>query len=78
MSRYTSDLTVREVDSTIQAALNMWAKVTPLTFTKKTSGPADIELSFDKAGQRGYTFDGRGGVLAYANFPGDNAGRILL
>ena len=56
----------------------MWAKVTPLTITKVTSGHADIELSFDKAGDQGYSFDGRGGELAFAYFPGSNAGLFVF
>lgn len=53
----------------------MWAKATPLKFTKRTSGLADIEISFDKAEDQGYNFDGNGGELAYAFFPGSNAGQ---
>ena len=77
MTSYTTDLTTQQVDNTILAALNMWAKVTPLTFSKVTSGPADIEISFDKAGDSGYSFDGAGGELAYAFFPGNNEGGFL-
>lgn len=55
----------------------MWAKVTPLTFSKVTSGPADIELVFEKMKEDDYTFDGRGGELAYAFYPGSNQGEFI-
>ena len=58
MVKYTADLSVKDVDKTIKAAMDLWAKVTPLTFTKVTSGPADIDIFFDKAGDKGYSFDG--------------------
>ena len=77
MVKYTADLSVKDVDKTIKAAMDLWAKVTPLTFTKVTSGPADIDIFFDKAGDKGYSFDGRGGELAFAYFPGNNAGTFL-
>jgi len=76
MATYTSDLTRQQVDNTIQSALSMWAKVSPLTFSKVTDGPADIEIIFENKKDRGYSFDGRGGELAYAYFPGSNAGRF--
>lgn len=76
MASYTSDLTRQQVDNTVQAALSMWAKVTPLTFSKVTNGPADIEIIFEKEKDKGYSFDGRGGELAYAFFPGSNSGRF--
>ncbi|XP_068684571.1 uncharacterized protein [Montipora foliosa] len=72
VASYTTDLTTREVDDTIKAGLSMWAKATPLTFTKVTNGPADIVISFDKEGDRDYSFDGPGGELAFAHFPLDN------
>jgi len=76
MTTYTTDLTRQQVDNTIQSALSMWAKVSPLTFSKVTDGPADIELIFENKKDSGYSFDGRGGKLAYAYFPGSNAGRF--
>ena len=76
MATYTTDLTRQQVDNTIQSALNMWAKVSPLTFSKVTTGPADIEITFENKKDRGYSFDGRGGQLAYAYFPGSNVGRF--
>ena len=78
MANYTSDLTRQQVDNTIQSALSMWAKVSPLTFSKVTDGPADIEIIFENKKNKGYSFDGRGGELAYAYFPGSNAGKIKV
>ena len=77
MANYTSDLTRQQVDNTIQSALSMWAKVSPLTFSKVTDEPADIEIIFENKKDKGYSFDGRGGELAYAYFPGSNAGRCI-
>ena len=77
MASYTSDLTRQQVDNTIQSALSMWEKVSPLTFSKVTDGPADIDIIFENKKDKGYSFDGRGGELAYAYFPGSNAGRLI-
>ena len=77
MAKYTSDLTRQQVDNTIQSALSMWEKVSPLTFSKVTDGPADIDIIFENKKDKGYSFDGRGGELAYAYFPGSNAGRLI-
>lgn len=54
----------------IQKGLDHWSKVTPLTF-KNVSGLADIMISFEKQ-QHGDSspFDGPGGVLAHAFYPG--------
>ena len=49
ITRYTSDLTKKQVDRTIRSSLKMWAKVTPLTFSKVSSGLADIEIVFEKS-----------------------------
>ena len=78
MANYTSDLTRQQVDNTIQSALSMWAKVSPLTFSKVTDGPADIEIIFENKKNKEYSFDGRGGELAYAYFPGSNAGKVKV
>lgn len=77
MANYTSDLSRQQVDNTIQSALSMWEKVSPLTFSKVTDGPADIDIIFESKKDKGYSFDGRGGELAYAYFPGSNAGRLI-
>ena len=51
----------------------MWSDVSCLTFTETSKVP-DIEILFAKwAHGDGYPFDGRGGVLAHAFYPGDNA-----
>ena len=42
-----------------------------------TSGLADIDLIFEKQRDQGYSFDGRGGELAYAFFPGNNKGGLI-
>ncbi|KAJ8348466.1 hypothetical protein SKAU_G00270550 [Synaphobranchus kaupii] len=51
IENYTPDLSVSEVDTAIDKALRVWARVTPLRFTRIYSGTADIMISF---GNRGY------------------------
>lgn len=43
---YTPDMSVAEVDDVIARALQVWARVTPLRFTRISSGEADIMVSF--------------------------------
>ncbi len=46
---YTPDMSVAEVDESIEKALQVWAKVTPLKFTRIYSGTADIMISFGRS-----------------------------
>uniref|UniRef100_A0A8C7WW95 Uncharacterized protein n=1 Tax=Oryzias sinensis TaxID=183150 RepID=A0A8C7WW95_9TELE len=48
---YTPDLSQAEVQDSIQRALQVWASVTPLRFTRTNSGPADIMVSFSRGGE---------------------------
>ncbi|XP_066506771.1 collagenase 3-like [Hoplias malabaricus] len=72
---YTPDMSTSEVDDVIQRALQVWAKVTPLKFTRINSGEADIMISFG-AGSHGdfYPFDGPDGTLAHAFAPSAGIG----
>ncbi|XP_073730580.1 collagenase 3-like [Misgurnus anguillicaudatus] len=72
---YTPDMSVAEVDESIERALQVWAKVTPLKFTRVNNGGADIMISFG-SGYHGdsYPFDGSGGTLAHAFAPGAGIG----
>ncbi|MBN3300149.1 MMP13 Collagenase, partial [Amia calva] len=72
---YTPDMSVSEVDDAIQRALQVWAKVTPLRFTRIYSGTADIMISFG-AREHGdfYPFDGPDGTLAHAFAPAPGIG----
>ncbi|TSM28229.1 Collagenase 3 [Bagarius yarrelli] len=67
---YTPDMSVAEVDSTMAKALQLWANVTPLKFTRLYKGVADIMISFAvrEHGDKN-PFDGPKGVLAHAYFP---------
>ncbi|XP_071316696.1 collagenase 3-like [Trachinotus anak] len=75
IENYTPDMSVAEVDDSIQKALQVWAKVTPLRFTRIYSGTADIMISF---GSRyhgdAYPFDGPDGTLAHAFAPSPGIG----
>lgn len=43
---YTPDMLQSQVDDSIEKALQVWAKVTPLRFTRIYTGTADIMISF--------------------------------
>ncbi|XP_072230349.1 collagenase 3a [Leuresthes tenuis] len=75
IENYTPDMSVAEVDDSIQRALQVWARVTPLTFTRIYSGTADIMISFARLSHRdGYPFDGPDGTLAHAFAPSPGIG----
>ncbi|KAM9788252.1 collagenase 3a [Neosynchiropus ocellatus] len=72
---YTPDMSQAEVDDSIGKALQVWAKVTPLRFTRIYSGTADIMVSFGRRSHGdGYPFDGPDGTLAHAFAPGNGIG----
>uniref|UniRef100_A0A668UWH9 Peptidase metallopeptidase domain-containing protein n=1 Tax=Oreochromis aureus TaxID=47969 RepID=A0A668UWH9_OREAU len=50
IENYTPDMSVAEVDYSIDKALQVWAKVTPLKFQRIYSGIADIMISFVRWG----------------------------
>ncbi|XP_044078700.1 collagenase 3a [Siniperca chuatsi] len=75
IENYTPDMSVPEVDDSIEKALQVWAKVTPLRFTRIYSGTADIMISFGRLAHGDYyPFDGRDGTLAHAFAPGPGIG----
>ncbi|XP_051539454.1 collagenase 3a [Myxocyprinus asiaticus] len=75
IENYTPDMSVAEVDDSIKRALQVWADVTPLTFTRIYSGTADIMISFVvKDHADGYPFDGPNGFLAHAFPPFEGIG----
>lgn len=59
-----------EVENALEKAMNTWAKVSKLRFTKTTGSKADITIGF-YTGAHGdnAAFDGKGGVLAHAYEP---------
>uniref|UniRef100_A0A3Q1EMG2 interstitial collagenase n=1 Tax=Acanthochromis polyacanthus TaxID=80966 RepID=A0A3Q1EMG2_9TELE len=70
---YTPDMSAAEVDDSMEKALQVWAKVTPLRFTRIYSGTADIMISFGHHGDY-YPFDGPGNTLAHAFAPSSGIG----
>ncbi|XP_008828130.1 matrix metalloproteinase-27 [Nannospalax galili] len=69
---YTPDMARADVDDAIQKALEVWSKVTPLTFSKISRGIADIMIAF-RTRVHGWCpryFDGPLGVLGHAFPPG--------
>ncbi|KAM9846589.1 collagenase 3-like [Aulostomus maculatus] len=75
IENYTPDMSKSEVDVTIEKALQVWAKVTPLRFTRIYSGTADIMISFGRQSHGDfYPFDGPDGTLAHAFAPAPGIG----
>uniref|UniRef100_H3CKX1 Matrix metalloproteinase-17 n=1 Tax=Tetraodon nigroviridis TaxID=99883 RepID=H3CKX1_TETNG len=53
-------------------ALKVWSDIAPLDFHEVAGSDADIQIDFTKADHRdGYPFDGPGGTVAHAFFPGE-------
>ncbi|XP_053187113.1 uncharacterized protein LOC128370954 [Scomber japonicus] len=72
---HTPDMSVAEVDDSIERALQVWARVTPLRFTRIRRGTADIMISFGRRSHGdAYPFDGPGGTLAHAFAPAPGIG----
>ena len=72
IENFTEDLPASVTRGELERAFQTWSAVTPLSFRLVPAGTrADIMLRFAR-GQHGdgYEFDGRGGVLAHAFFPG--------
>ncbi|XP_039885674.1 collagenase 3-like [Simochromis diagramma] len=64
---YIPDMSVAKVDDSIEKALQVWAKVTPLRFRRIYSSVADIMISFSRSGHGdGSPLDGPDGTLAHA------------
>ncbi|XP_023273518.1 collagenase 3-like isoform X1 [Seriola lalandi dorsalis] len=75
IENYTPDMTKSEVDDSIEKALQVWAKVTPLRFTRIYRGIADIMISFGTRDHGDYyPFDGPDGTLAHAFAPSSGIG----
>ncbi|KAK2827677.1 hypothetical protein Q7C36_018603 [Tachysurus vachellii] len=64
-------MTLEKVREVFREAVEVWSYVTPLTFTEVLSGHADININFSRYehGDK-LPFDGQGGILAHAFFPG--------
>ncbi|KAI1900890.1 hypothetical protein AGOR_G00054500 [Albula goreensis] len=53
-------------------ALKVWSDIAPLNFHEVAGGEADIQIEFTKADHNdGYPFDGPGGTVAHAFYPGE-------
>ncbi|KAM6906920.1 collagenase 3a [Xenentodon cancila] len=75
IENYTPDMSMAEVDHSIEKALQVWARVTPLRFTRIYSGTADIMVSFGRLAHGDYyPFDGPDGTLAHAFAPAPGIG----
>uniref|UniRef100_A0A8C6QW20 Matrix metallopeptidase 12 n=1 Tax=Nannospalax galili TaxID=1026970 RepID=A0A8C6QW20_NANGA len=68
---YTPDMKHADVDYAFQKAFQVWSDVTPLKFRRIYEGEADIMIGFAYADHGDfYPFDGKGGTIAHAFFPG--------
>ncbi|XP_056140414.1 collagenase 3-like [Lampris incognitus] len=75
IENYTPDMSVAEVDDSIDRALQVWSRVTPLRFSRLYSGTADIMISFGRLSHGDYyPFDGPDGTLAHAFAPSPGIG----
>ncbi|KAL0984402.1 hypothetical protein UPYG_G00140970 [Umbra pygmaea] len=75
IENYTPDMSVSDVENSIERALQVWAKVTPLRFTRIYNGTADISISFTRGDHHDNSpFDGPNGILAHAFAPGPGIG----
>ncbi|XP_053375434.1 matrix metalloproteinase-14-like [Mercenaria mercenaria] len=70
---YTRQLPVSSQKRAIRNAFNKWEAVVPLTFRETTSSDADILINWVyRSHGDGSSFDGLGGTLAHAFFPGNS------
>ncbi|XP_077015412.1 matrix metalloproteinase-17 [Tamandua tetradactyla] len=54
-------------------ALRVWSDIAPLNFHEVAASPADIQIDFSRAQHNDrYPFDGPGGTVAHAFFPGNH------
>ncbi|XP_064424117.1 stromelysin-3 [Latimeria chalumnae] len=68
--RFPWQISKAKVRHVITEALQVWSKVTPLTFTEVQEGRADIIIDFTRYWHGdNLPFDGPGGILAHAFFP---------
>ena len=72
---YTPDLPRSTVRRIFTRAFQTWADHAPLTFREVNGGAADIKILFAREQHGdGFEFDGQGGTLAHAYFPGSGIG----
>ena len=70
ITKYSKDLSKKDIVRTFQKAFEMWEAATNLQFAIKATGSVNIEVRFDQYSHGDYDpFDGPGGVLAHAFFP---------
>ncbi|XP_065669595.1 collagenase 3 isoform X2 [Hydra vulgaris] len=70
---YSNDLSKDQIDKTIKDAFHKWEAVSRLKFTERPNGIADIKIKFTRSNHGDpYPFDGPGGTLAHAFYPGSH------
>ncbi|KAJ8042923.1 Matrix metalloproteinase-16 [Holothuria leucospilota] len=73
---FSPDLKRSEIRDAVETAFQYWSDVTPLTFRQVFDGRTpDIEIWFATGDHGdGSVFDGKGGILAHAFYPGPGIG----
>ncbi|XP_053472980.1 72 kDa type IV collagenase [Ictalurus furcatus] len=72
---HSPDMDEETIDDAFFRAFKVWSDVTPLKFTRLTTGEADIMINFGRNEHGdGYPFDGKDGLLAHAFAPGPGIG----
>ncbi|XP_054280844.1 matrix metalloproteinase-19-like [Macrosteles quadrilineatus] len=76
--KYPSKFPRDETDKAFRDAFNVWARHIPLTFTRVTTGPVDIEIRFlgedeTNEGNPEIKFDGPGAEMAKTYYPKDTS-----
>nr|XP_023700744.1 collagenase 3-like [Paramormyrops kingsleyae] len=75
ITKYTPDLSQKEVDCIISQAFKLYSDIIPLDFKQIFRGTADIMIQFSsKDHDDFYPFDGPLGTLAHAFSPGEDTG----
>lgn len=71
IENYSPDLSKNRIHQTIRRALSRWEAASQLRFYERHKGKADIMIKFERKDHNDpYPFDGPGGTLAHAFYPG--------
>nr|XP_022906005.1 matrilysin-like [Onthophagus taurus] len=70
ISKYSSKLSINDVEYELDRAFAVWSEYTDLTFKQIRIGPVNIEIRFEEGDHGdGAPFDGPGATLAHSYFP---------
>ena len=70
---YSNDLSRDQIYKTIKGAFRKWEIASKLKFIEQLQGEVDIMIKFTRSSHGDpYPFDGPGGTLAHAFYPGSH------